>query len=135
MRDEVILEQGYAEAARWLGLKRVKTVWEWLRNPEVAQFLCETGRENGSWEEAPRRIKVCLGEPMTQADQDQANALLVKNPPGAGVTHSESQGMGSVGASVTHSGVNGNDTFGASGSHSSGAAHPPVGATGIVLTL
>ena len=32
VRDEMLLPEGYAEAARWLGLKRVKTVWEWLRN-------------------------------------------------------------------------------------------------------
>ena len=89
IRDEVRLEGGYAEAARWLGLKRVKTIWEWLRTDEVAIFLRETGRENGSWEEAPRRIKVCLGEPMTDEDQDQANALLAKSPIGASVTHSD----------------------------------------------
>ncbi|MDD5367608.1 MAG: hypothetical protein PHQ40_00865 [Anaerolineaceae bacterium] len=103
IRDEVRLIGGYAEAARWLGVKRVKTIWEWLRSPDVAIFLRETGRENGSWEEAPRRIKVCLGEPMTDEDQDQANVLLAKSPPGASGIHSDGDQGNAVGASGTHS--------------------------------
>ena len=40
----MLLVEGYAEIAQWLGLKRVKTVWEWLRNDEVATFVRETSR-------------------------------------------------------------------------------------------
>jgi hypothetical protein len=116
LRDEVRLEGGYAEAARWLGLKRVKTIWEWLRTAEVAIFLRETGRETGSWEEAPRRIKVCLGEPMTDEDQDQANTLLAKSPVGASVTHSNTVVIDSIGASGSHSETNRDGPVGASGS-------------------
>ena len=71
-----LADQGYAEIASWLGLKRVKTVWEWLRNDEVARFVREISHEIGDWEESSRRFKVCLGEPMTEEDRTRANELL-----------------------------------------------------------
>lgn len=76
IRDEVILPSGYSEAARCLGLNRVKTIWEWLKSSAVTNFVKEVGREAGSWEDAPRRFKVCLGEPMTDADQKQVSQVL-----------------------------------------------------------
>jgi hypothetical protein len=75
-RDEVILPGGYAEAASHLGIKRVKTIWEWLKSSAAANFVHEMGREAGSWEDAPRRFKVCLGEPLTDADQKQASQRM-----------------------------------------------------------
>lgn len=144
IRDEVRLEQGYAEGARWLGLKRVKTIWEWLRSADVAIFLCEMSRENGTWEEAPRRIKVCLGEPMTDEDQDQANTLLARSPLGASVTHSNPENIeaigasdshnelindGAVGASVTHRKEKDNVVIGASVTHSDANVESSVGAS------
>jgi len=130
IRDEVRLDQGYAEAARLLGLKRVKTIWEWLRNAEVALFLRETGREIGTWEEAPRRIKVCLGEPMTDEDQDQADTLLAKSPIGASGTHSDPDEIESVGASGSHSQTNRGGLVGASGTHRESMDHLTIGASG-----
>jgi hypothetical protein len=144
IRDEVRLEQGYAEAARWLGLKRVKTIWEWLRSADVAIFLREMNREIGTWEEASRRIKVCLGEPMTDEDQDQANTLLAKSPYGASVTHSNPENIEAIGASGSHSElindgavgasgipseVNDEGDIGASVTHSDAKDEPAVGAS------
>ncbi len=89
LRDEILVSEGYAEVARWLGLKRVKTVWEWLRADEVATFVQETGRESGAWEDAPRRFKVCLGEPMTEDDRARANESLSARGIGSGITASQ----------------------------------------------
>jgi hypothetical protein len=144
IRDDVRLDQGYAEAARLLSLKRVKTIWEWLRNAEVAIFLRETGREIGTWEDAPRRFKVCLGEPMTDEDQDRANALLAKSPIGASVTHRDPEEIESIGASgthremmdhlaigasVNHDELNNGNADGASGTHSEVDSDNAVGAS------
>lgn len=135
MRDEVWLTEGYAEVARWLGLKRVKTVWEWLRIPEISAFLKETAHENGCWEEAPRRIKVCLSEPMTDRDQEQANVILMTSSPGANDTHSNSIQEPVIGANVTHSNWTARQEIGASdthngvnGTHKHGANDTPIGA-------
>jgi hypothetical protein len=114
VRDEILLSEGYAEVARWLGLKRVKTVWEWLRSDEVATFVRETGREIGTWEDTPRRFKVCLGEPMTESDQAHANESLSAFGIGAGDMHSTQNGNDLIGANDTH-GSNANpDLIGAS---------------------
>ena len=143
LRDEVWLNQGYAEAARWLGLKRVKTIWEWLRIPEVAIFLKEIRRENGCWEEAPRRIKVLLGEPMIDQHQEYANAALMESKLGASDIHSDSCQVPAIGAtaihsvgvdasaiggSVTHSKENGAADIGASVTHSAEQGTSAIGA-------
>ncbi len=116
IRDEVQVDQGYAEISHWLGLKRVKTVWEWLRNDDVGRFVREISHEIGIWEESPRRFKICMGEPLTEEDQGQANLLLAgreigvddthSNPIGANDTYRSSGFDDPVGASDTHSGVN-----------------------------
>jgi hypothetical protein len=129
IRDEVRLEQGYAEAARWLGLKRVKTIWEWLRSADVAIFLREMNREIGTWEEVSRRIKVCLGEPMTDEDQDQANTLLAKSPIGASVAHSNPEPIEAIGASDSHSELIRDGAVGASVAHSDAKDESAVGAS------
>ena len=117
VRDEILLPEGYAEAARWLGLKRVKTVWEWLRSDEVATFVRETGREIGTWEDAPRRFKVCLGEPMTESDQARANESLSAVEIGAGDIHSTQNGNDLIGANDTHSSAADLNLIGASDIH------------------
>ena len=131
LRDEILVSEGYAEVARWLGLKRVKTVWEWLRADEVATFVQETGRESGAWEDAPRRFKVCLGEPMTEDDRARANASLSarglvsginsahngSDLPGAFDTHSSHADPNLIGASDTHSEARSAHLLGASGTH------------------
>ncbi|MDI6694290.1 MAG: DnaA N-terminal domain-containing protein [Anaerolineales bacterium] len=134
VRDEILLPEGYAEVARWLGLKRVKTVWEWLRTNEVATFVRETGREIGSWEDAPRRFKVCLGEPMIESDQVRANTSLSAVGIGANDTHSTQNGIDLIGANDTHSStvnpnlVGASDTHnGASDTHKPGASDIHVG--------
>ena len=136
IRDEVILSGGYAEAAHCLGLKRVKTIWEWLKNNAVTNFVQEVGREEGSWEDAPRRFKVCLGEPMTDADQKQASQVLEIQFIGASGTHSKAGEVNPIGGSGIHNGGSGTHS-GASGIHSggsgihSGASGIHSGASGI----
>jgi hypothetical protein len=117
IRDEVHTDRGYAEIAGWLGLKRVKTIWEWLRNDEVARFVREISHEIDEWEESPRRFKICLGEPMTEEYRSRANELLARREIGAVDTQSQPIGAndtirsertsGSVGAVDTDSGANG----------------------------
>lgn len=115
IRDEVHTDRGYAEIAGWLGLKRVKTIWEWLRNDEVARFVREISHEIGEWEVSPRRFKICLGEPMTEEDRTRANELLARRGIGAVDTHSQPIGANgtirsertgdSIGAVDTHNGA------------------------------
>jgi len=129
VRDEILLPEGYAEAARWLGLKRVKTVWEWLRSDEVATFVRETGRDIGTWEDAPRRFKVCLGEPMTESDQVRANTSLSAVGIGAGDIHSSQNGNALVGANDAHSSAADLNLIGASDIHREAQSALLVGAT------
>ena len=158
-RDEVILSGGYAEAARCLGLKRVKTVWEWLRNSDVSNFVKEISSEDGAWEDAPRRFKVCLGEPMTEADQVKANVSLNVRMNGANDTlrtelegehsgasdihnsidlnsigasdiHREAQSVFSIGAIDTHNGAPGIHKPGANGTHTGAPDTHRHGASG-----
>ncbi len=117
VRDEILLLEGYAEVARWLGLKRVKTVWEWLRTDKVSTFVRETGREIGTWEDAPRRFKVCLGEPMTESDQTRANESLSALGIGVDNIHSTQNGTDLVGANDTHSNDAYPNSVGASDTH------------------
>jgi len=102
IRDEALANQGYAEIANWLGLKRVKTIWEWLRNEGVAQFIREISHEIGGWEESPRRFKVCLGEPMTEEDQIRANELLRSRGFGANDTIRIKRADSNIGAADTY---------------------------------
>lgn len=153
IRDEARVELGYAEIAGWLGLKRVKTIWEWLRNDDVSRFVREVSHEFGEWEESPRRFKVCLGEPMTDEDQTRANESLAhkgsgavdtyRHPIGANDTIRNERTSGSVGAVDTHNGgidiISGasdiirrepiNDTIGAVDTHN-GAIDTDRGANG-----
>lgn len=130
VRDEILLPEGYAEVAHWLGLKRVKTVWEWLRTSEVSTFVRETGREIGSWEDAPRRFKVCLGEPMTEGDQARANESLSAIVIGAGDTHSSQDGNIIFGANDKHSNAESSNWIGAIDTHRGSQNTDLIGASG-----
>ena len=105
IRDEVQASQGYSEIAGWLGLKRIKTIWEWLRNNEVAWFVREISHEIGEWDESSRRFKVCLGEPMTEGDRNRANELLARRGFGANDTIRSDTISAPVGAIDTHNGA------------------------------
>ena len=117
--------------------KRVKTIWEWLKSSAVANFVQEIWREAGSWEDAPRRFKVCLGEPLTEADQKRAGQVLGIQFIGANGTHSKAGDDIFIGASGIHSGGNGThseDPIGANGIHSGANgthSEDPIGANGI----
>lgn len=137
IRDEAQVDRGYAEIAGWLGLKRVKTIWEWLRNDEVTRFVREISHEIGEWEESPRRFKICLGEPMTEEDQTRANESLAHRGFGVVDTHSHPTGAsdtikrkhtsGSIGAVDTYNGAT--DTItGASDTIRSETTDNPIGA-------
>jgi len=137
IRDEVHTDRGYAEIAGWLGLNRVKTIWEWLRNDELALFVRETSHEIGDWEESPRRFKVCLGEPMTEEDRSRANEFLARRgfgpvgtrsqPIGANDTIRSERTISSVGAADTHNGAT--DTItGASDTIRGETIDDPIGA-------
>ena len=129
VRNEILLPEGYAEVARWLGLKRVKTVWEWLRISEVSTFVRETGREIGAWEDAPRRFKVCLGEPMTESDQARANEFLSAVVIGAGDTHSSQDGNIVLGAIDIHSSAESSNLIGAIDTHRGNQSANLIGAS------
>ena len=114
--------------------KRVKTIWEWLKSSAVTNFVQEIWREAGSWEDAPRRFKVCLGEPLTEADQKRAGQVLGIQFIGANGTHSKAGEVNPVGGNGTHSeetiganGIHSEDPIGANGIHS----EDPIGASGI----
>ncbi len=124
IRDEVILSGGYNEAANCLGTKQVKTIWEWLKS-SAANFVKEIWREAGSWENAPCRFKVCLGEPMTEADQKQASQVLGIQLIGASGTHSKVSDYILIGANGTHSG--------GSGTHSKDSEVISVGARAYIM--
>lgn len=130
VRDEILLPEGYTEAARWLGLKRVKTVWEWLRSDEVATFVRETGRDIGTWEDAPRRFKVCLGEPMTESDQAHADESLSAAEIGVGDTHSSQNGNTVLGANDIHSSAESSNLIGAIDTHRGNQSADVIGASG-----
>ena len=130
LRDEVTLPGGYAEVARWLGLKRVKTVWEWLKNSEIANFVKEIGRDDGAWEDAPRRFKVCLGEPMTDEDQAKANQMIAIRMKGVSDTHSVQTGDDPIGASGIHRSATAN-TVGAIDTHRGENSAESIGASDI----
>jgi len=139
IRDEALVDQGYAEISKWLGLKRVKTIWEWLRNDEVVRFVREISHEVGEWEESPRRFKVCLGEPMTEEDRTQAYELLASRGFGAGGTIRDKRTDSVIGVDDTHNGATDtikdetiNASVGAIDTYI-GAIDTPVGANGISI--
>jgi hypothetical protein len=64
-RDEINIQGGYAEIADWLGINRIRTFRDWLRDEKVRLFVKEYDQEYGigNWETCPRRLRVILEEP------------------------------------------------------------------------
>jgi len=62
-RSQVTVKGGYAEIAKWMGLSRPLTVYEWLRDPIVQIYLHaeRNGIGKNKWD-APRQIEVLLEE-------------------------------------------------------------------------
>lgn len=68
-RNRVVIRGGYAEIAAWLGLNRVKTMWEWLNmkkdakyiNPILNLYLREIADER-DYDKRERTFKVLLEE-------------------------------------------------------------------------
>ncbi|MBE0408825.1 MAG: hypothetical protein IBX69_03740 [Anaerolineales bacterium] len=138
IRDEVKMNMGYAEIAMLLGLKRAKTVWEWLRGDTVSIFVREIGRDFGTWETAPRRFKVCLVEPMVPEHQRMANGNLSGVEIGANDTIRESMDKNFNGASDIDRENKSHDLLGvigtingANGTHNIGACDTSNGANDI----
>ncbi len=65
MRDEVLVREGYAELAGWLGLNRPKTIWEWIRDEQgpVSAFLCVLPGEDRDDVDSVR-LRVRMEEPI-----------------------------------------------------------------------
>jgi hypothetical protein len=72
-RNRVIVKGGYAEIASWLGINRVKTVWEWLTQKKVGKYInpifrlyvCESANER-DFENHLRIFYVLLEEIPTE---------------------------------------------------------------------
>ncbi|MDO9301487.1 MAG: hypothetical protein Q7T89_08885, partial [Anaerolineales bacterium] len=72
-RNRVVVKGGYAEIASWLGITRVKTVWEWLTqkkggkyiNPVFRLYVCESANER-DFENRSRTFYVLLEEIATE---------------------------------------------------------------------
>ena len=68
-RNRVVVKGGYAEIASWLGITRVKTVWEWLTqkkggkyvNPVFRLYVCKSANER-DFENHSRTFYVLLEE-------------------------------------------------------------------------
>jgi hypothetical protein len=130
IRDEVKLSVGYAEVASLLGLKRVKTVWEWLRSESVSVFIREIGRDFGTWESAPRRFKVCLGEPMIPKHQARASQSVSRSDIGVSDTIRELPYVNSNGASGIYREYGNDDAIGVTDTHNGADGTYTVGVSG-----
>ncbi len=72
-RNRVVVKGGYAEIASWLGINRVKTVWEWLVqkkggkyvNSVFRLYVCESANER-DFENRSRTFYVLLEEIATE---------------------------------------------------------------------
>ena len=88
VRDEVLVRGGYEELADRLGLKRSKTVWEWIRddNGPVSAFLTVLpGIERD--EANSLRLRVRLVEPIFDGASDTIRMAQVAPMDGANDTH------------------------------------------------
>ena len=88
VRDEVLMRGGYEELADRLGLKRSKTVWEWIRddNGPVSAFLTVLpGIERD--EANSLRLRVRLEEPIFDGASDTIRMAQVAPMDGANDTH------------------------------------------------
>jgi hypothetical protein len=88
VRDEVLVRGGYEELADWIGLKRSKTVWEWIRdaNGPVSAFLTVLpGNERD--EANSLRLRVRLDEPIFDGASDTIRMAQVAPMDGADDTH------------------------------------------------
>lgn len=109
VRDDMLVREGYAEMAAWLGLNRSKTIWEWIRDPNgpVSAFICSLPNKDND-EPTALRLRVRLDEPLFD---------------GANDTHRMAQMAQLEGASDT---IN----HGADGTHSMAQMAPIEGAIG-----
>ena len=88
VRDEVLVRGGYEELADRLGLKRSKTVWEWIRddNGPVSAFLTVLPgieRDEANY----LRLRVRLEEPIFDGASDTIGMAQAAPMDGANDTH------------------------------------------------
>lgn len=77
-RDTVAVHGGYQEIADWLGISRIRTVYDWLRDPITRIYLASSVERKGTgWENNPLIARVLLND--VPAEIAQA-AVLQKRP-------------------------------------------------------
>jgi hypothetical protein len=96
VREEVVVRRGYTELADWLGLKRSKTIWEWIRDVHgpVSAFLCVLPSQDQDDVDS-MRLRVRMEEPIfdgaigtiRMAQLAPADGADDTNTPGANGTH------------------------------------------------
>ena len=80
-RDTVLVRGGYEEIAGWLGIKKARTIYDWLREPITQIYISyqRAGQGNGKWEN-PLQFRVLLNdvppEIVQAAAQGDSNAIF-----------------------------------------------------------
>lgn len=107
-RDITKVYGGHSTIATWLGIKRTKTVWEWLREPNVKKFITELPPPEN--DPSSRRYQMNLLEPFPDdviVPQNQFEYLSSMGaddaPGGANVTHRGGEHCNTGGGFVTDS--------------------------------
>jgi hypothetical protein len=88
LRDEIWIAGGYGELASSLGLRRPKTVNEWLTgrgsvSQRLKRFFNLTGRVKGSDQVVALRLKVHMEEPLTPEDHKMYENHILAGGQGA----------------------------------------------------
>jgi hypothetical protein len=130
LRDEIWIAGGYGELASGLGLRRPKTVNEWLTgkgrdSQRLKNFFNLTGREKGSDQVVALLLKVHMEEPLTPEDHKMYENHILAGGQGAFDTM-EKGGQGANGTmgkrghgangTMREGGHGANDTMGVGGS-------------------
>jgi hypothetical protein len=102
LRDEIWIAGGYGELASRLGLRRPKTVNEWLTgrgrvSQRLKNFFNLTGRAKGSDQVVALRLKVQMKEPLTPEDHKMYENHILAGGQGA----FDTMGEGGQGANGT----------------------------------
>lgn len=106
-RDVLTFANGYQDLADLLGLRRPRTIGEWLADDNVALFLRELECGDGPRDTAWRQLQVTLHEPLAPEDAKSLGDQIEVGETGAnGTIRSGANGTVS-GAIVTPSGANG----------------------------
>jgi hypothetical protein len=116
-RDTVMVQGGYRELAAWLGIKKPRTIYDWLREPITQIYLSyqRTGQSgNGKWEN-PLQFRVLLNdvpaEIVQAAAQGDSNAIFSKGTLGLARLDDSAANFSADGDSVPRFSVSGAAIF------------------------